>query len=39
MSRDIRTAFFASSLAFLALFAWLYRLDCKVSRRLREVRP
>jgi len=39
MSRDIRTVFFASSLAFLALFAWLYRLDCKVSRRLREVRP
>jgi len=39
MSSDIRIVFFASSLAFLALFAWLYSLDRKVSRRLREVRP
>ena len=39
MSPDIRTVFFASSFAFLALFAWLFSLDRKVSRRLREVRP
>ena len=28
-----------SSLAFLALFVWLYSLDRKVSRLLREARP
>ena len=38
MSSDIRTVFFASSFAFLVLFAWLFSLDRKVSRRLREVR-
>ena len=38
MSPDIRTVFFASSLAFLALFAWLFTLDRKVARLLREAR-
>lgn len=38
MSPDIRMVFFASSLAFLALFAWLFSLDRKVSRLLREAR-
>ena len=36
MSSDIRTVFFASSLAFVALFFWLWALDRKVTRILRE---
>jgi heme exporter protein C len=36
MSADIRTVFFASSLAFVALFFWLWALDRKVTRILRE---
>ncbi len=39
MSRDIKTVFFAANLAFLVLFFWLYSLDRKVSRMLREARP
>ncbi|HSB36169.1 MAG TPA: cytochrome c biogenesis protein [Thermoanaerobaculia bacterium] len=39
MSRDIKTVFFAANLAFLVLFFWLYSLDRKVSRLLREARP
>jgi heme exporter protein C len=39
MSSDIKTVFFAANLAFLALFLWLYNLDRKVSRILREARP
>jgi len=39
MSPDIKTVFFAANLAFLALFLWLYNLDRKVSRILREARP
>jgi heme exporter protein C len=38
MSRDIKTVFFAANLAFLVLFFWLYSLDRKVSRMLREAR-
>ena len=38
MSSDIRTVFFTANLAFLALFLWLYNLDRKVSRMLREAR-
>ncbi len=30
---------FAANLAFLALFLWLYNLDRKVSRILREAHP
>jgi heme exporter protein C len=40
--RDVarrQTVFFASNLAFLVLFFWLYSLDRKVSRLLREARP
>lgn len=36
MSSDIRTVFFSSSLAFVALFFWLWALDRKVTRILRE---
>ena len=36
MSADIRTVFFASSFAFVALFFWLWALDRKVTRLLRE---
>jgi heme exporter protein C len=36
MSSDIRTVFFASSLAFVAIFFWLWSLDRKVTRILRE---
>ena len=36
MSSDIRTVFFASSLAFVALFFWLWALDRKVTRIHRE---
>ncbi|MFI5181138.1 MAG: cytochrome c biogenesis protein [Thermoanaerobaculia bacterium] len=36
MSSDIRTVFFSSSLAFVALFLWLWSLDRKVTRILRE---
>jgi heme exporter protein C len=36
MSADIRTVFFASSFAFVALFFWLWALDRKVTRILRE---
>ena len=39
MSPDIKTVFFAANLAFLVLFFWLYSLDRKVSRLLREARP
>jgi heme exporter protein C len=39
MSGDIKAVFFASNLAFLLLFLWLYSLDRKVSRMLREARP
>ncbi len=39
MSSDIKTVFFAANLAFLALFLWLFNLDRKVSRILREARP
>ena len=39
MSSDIKTVFFAANLAFLVLFFWLYSLDRKVSRLLREARP
>jgi len=38
MSSDIKTVFFAANLAFLVLFFWLYSLDRKVSRMLREAR-
>ncbi len=36
MSSDIRTVFFSSSLAFVCLFVWLWALDRKVTRILRE---
>lgn len=36
MSSDIRTVFFASTLAFTVLFVWIYQLDRKVSRIARE---
>ena len=36
MSSDIRTVFFASTLAFTVLFVWMYQLDRKVSRIARE---
>ena len=36
MSSDIRTVFFASSFAFVALFFWLWALDRKVTRIHRE---
>ena len=36
MSSDIRTVFFSSSLAFVCLFFWLWALDRKVTRILRE---
>lgn len=38
MSRDIRAVFFASTAAFTSLFLWLYSLDRKVSRMVRESR-
>ena len=36
MSTDIRVVFFSSTAAFTALFFWLYSLDRKVSRIVRE---
>jgi hypothetical protein len=36
MSTDIRVVFFSSIAAFTALFFWLYSLDRKVSRIVRE---
>jgi len=36
MSRDIRLVFFSSTAAFTALFFWLYSLDRRVSRMIRE---
>lgn len=36
MSSDIRTVFFSSTAAFTALFFWMYRLDRKASRLVRE---
>ena len=36
MSKDIRVVFFSSTAAFTTLFFWLYSLDRKVSRIVRE---
>jgi heme exporter protein C len=36
MSSDIRTVFFSSMIAFMLLYFWIYNLDRKVSRIVRE---
>jgi heme exporter protein C len=36
MSSDIKTVFFSSMVAFMALFFWIYSLDRRVSRIVRE---
>jgi heme exporter protein C len=36
MSSDIRTVFFSSMIAFMLLYFWIYNLDRKVSRIMRE---
>jgi heme exporter protein C len=36
MSSDIRTVFFSSMIAFMLLYFWIYNLDRKVSRMVRE---
>lgn len=36
MSTDIRIVFFSSSAAFMALFTWMWSLDRRVSRLVRE---
>jgi heme exporter protein C len=39
MSSDIRTVFFSSMIAFMLLFFWIYNLDRRVSRIVRETAP
>jgi hypothetical protein len=36
MSADIRTVFFSSMVAFMILFFWMWNLDRRVSRIVRE---
>jgi len=36
MSRDIKTVFFSSMVAFMAVFFWMYDLDRRASRLVRE---
>jgi len=36
MSSDIRVVFFSSMVAFMGLFAWMWNLDRRVSRIVRE---